>query len=369
MESDRHSLLKNILGQFVIYGECQDLAPFGTGHINQTLVSTWDQAGRIVRYTHQRINEKVFVHPDQVMTNIRRVTGQIAAQLTGVSGWSRRVLTVVPARSGEAWVRDAEGGWWRTYLFIEGAHTLELASSPGEARVLGRSAALFQKQLMGLGEPRLYETIPGFHDMERRYARFHEALGQDPLNRAAGVQEEIDFLRENEERGGILTRALKTGAIPERICHNDTKMNNILLDDADSEALCVIDLDTVMPGSSLFDLGDLIRTVTNRALEDERDLSLVEFDLGFFEALLEGFLSEAVVFLTAGEKALLCESGRAFAQIMGLRFLMDYLEGDQYYRIDRPGHNLDRCRTQIALIRSMDRKWEEALKIARTHPY
>jgi hypothetical protein len=156
---------------------------------------------------------------------------------------------------------------------------------------------------------------------------------------------------------------LQTGSIPERICHNDTKINNILVDNQSSEALCVIDLDTVMPGTSLFDVGDLIRTVATRAAEDERDLSKVVFDIAFFEALLDGYLSEALQFLTPAELGLICESGRNITQIMGLRFLTDYLEGDHYYHIARPGHNLDRCRTQIALIKSMDEKWEQAGKI------
>jgi Ser/Thr protein kinase RdoA (MazF antagonist) len=170
-------------------------------------------------------------------------------------------------------------------------------------------------------------------------------------------------MRENEERGAVLIRALRDGSIPERICHNDTKMNNILIDNEDNTALCVCDLDTVMPGTVLFDTGDLIRTVTNRAREDEVDLSKVDFDLRFLKALLEAYLSEASAFLTEEEKNLLLESGRCLAQIMALRFLTDYLEGDKYYRISRPDHNLDRCRNQIALIRSMDFKWEAAREV------
>jgi len=172
-------------------------------------------------------------------------------------------------------------------------------------------------------------------------------------------------MRENEERGAVLIRSLRSGAIPERICHNDAKISNILIDEAGSRALCVIDLDTVMPGTALFDLGDLIRTVTNRAAEDERDLSKAVFDLVYFESLLGGYLSTAAEFLVPAELELLCEAGRNITQIMGLRFLTDYLEGDHYYRIARPDHNLDRCRTQIALMQSMDSKWDAARAIAR----
>jgi Ser/Thr protein kinase RdoA (MazF antagonist) len=363
---DRLPALLDCIHRFALYGEFETAAPFGTGHINETFVSRWNQAGSTARYLHQRINEKVFARPDQVMENIQRVTAHIARKLMaeGSAGWSRRVLTVVPALDGKPWVRDGEGGWWRTYLFIEGTHSLELADSPAAAAFLGRSAGLFQKQLADLGGERLHETIVDFHNMETRYRRFYQALAEDALNRAGEVAPEIAFMKENENRGAVLIRALREGRIPERICHNDTKMNNILIDNADSRALCLTDLDTVMPGSSLFDVGDLIRTVTTRSREDEQDLSRVVFDPGYFEALLGGYLSEAAAFLTAEEKQLLAEAGRSFAQIMGLRFLTDYLEGDHYYHIARPGHNLDRCRNQIALIKSMDAQWDAALEIA-----
>jgi Ser/Thr protein kinase RdoA (MazF antagonist) len=201
--------------------------------------------------------------------------------------------------------------------------------------------------------------------MEKRYVRFYEALEKDVSGRAINLAAEIDFMRKNEERGAVLLYAQREGHIPERICHNDTKMNNILIDDADSKALCVIDLDTVMPGTSLFDVGDLIRTVTTTAAEDETDISKIEFDTAFFESLLEGYLAEALEFLSEEEIALIAESGRMITQIMALRFLTDYLEGDHYYHIKRPDHNLDRCRNQIALIRSMDSKWEAVLEIVQ----
>jgi hypothetical protein len=367
MGTDYLSLLLEAMPQFSIYGEFESAEPFGSGHINQTYRSRWNQAGARVRYTHQRINEQVFARPGEVMENIERVTRHIADKLirAGTPGRSRRALTVVPSRDGKPWVRDAGGGWWRTYLFIEETHTLDLVSSAEEARFLGKSAASFQRQLADLGEPRLHETIPDFHNMESRYRRFHEAVSGDIAGRAKEVREEIAFMETNEERGAILIRALKDGSIPERICHNDTKMNNILIDNEDSQARCVIDLDTVMPGSSLFDVGDLIRTVSTSAKEDERDLSRVKWDPVFFEALLDGYLSEASEFLISREKDLLCEAGRNITQIMGLRFLTDYLEGDHYYHTARPEHNLDRCRNQIALIRSMDAQWEAALGITK----
>jgi Ser/Thr protein kinase RdoA (MazF antagonist) len=354
-------LLRDILGRFQIYGEPESPAAFGGGHINDTFVSTWNQAGTKLRYIHQRINTSVFARPAEVMENILRVSAHIRQKLadSGAGDRSRRTLTVIPAKDGNPWVRDAEGGWWRTYCFIEGTSAKDTASSPAEARLLGKSAGLFQKQLIDLPGERLHETIPGFHDMEKRYARFHEVLKKDGHKRAGSCGEETAFLLENEERGGLLIRALREGRIPERICHNDTKMNNILLDESGGEALCLIDLDTVMPGSGLFDFGDLVRTAAAAAKEDETDLSRVKFEEEFFLALLEGYFSEAGEFLEPGELALLAEAGRNITQIMALRFLTDYLEGDRYYRIARPEHNLDRCRNQIALIRSMDAKGDE----------
>ena len=360
-------LAEGIVHHFAINGEFEGIDPFGSGHINDTFLSRWNQAGTTVRYTHQRINQKVFAHPDELMDNIQRVTSHIREKFraSGEKDWSRRALTVVPGRDGKPFSRDSEGGWWRTYLFIEKSHTVELTTSPAEARLLGACIGAFQKQLADLPPPRLFDSIPDFHNMEKRYLRFYDAVSKDVCGRVKDVGPEIDFMKANEERGGILIRSLREGKIPERITHNDTKMNNILVDDEDEKAVCVIDLDTVMPGTSLFDIGDLIRTVTNAAEEDETDLSKVKVDLEYFRALTEGYLSEALGFLTKEENALITESGRNLTHLMGLRFLTDFLEGDHYYHTSRPGHNLDRSRNQITLIRSMDKHWEEAEKIVK----
>ncbi|MDR1106039.1 MAG: aminoglycoside phosphotransferase family protein [Treponema sp.] len=355
------SLPEGVAECFAIYGELESSCLFGSGHINTTFVSRWNQAGARVRYLHQLINDRVFLEPGEVMENIDRVTRHIASVLRGEgeADISRRTLTVVPSRDGRLFVRDGGGGWWRTYLFVERAHALDVVSSPSEAFFLGKAVGRFQRQLARLEGKRLNETIPGFHNMESRYRAFRGAVERDPLNRAGTAGAEIDFMLENEERGAVLTRALTEGRVPERVCHNDAKINNILIDDGDNRALCVVDLDTVMPGTCLFDVGDLIRTVAARAKEDERDLSQVEFDFPFFTSLVEGYLSEASSFLTTGEKELLAESGRNITHIMALRFLTDYLNGDTYYRTSRPGHNLDRARNQIALVRSMDRNREK----------
>jgi len=361
----KKQITSEIAGLFAIYGEFINAGIFGSGHINDTFLSCWNQAGTKTRYIHQRINNQIFIHPDKVMENILRVTNHITNKNreAGVQDLSRHSLTVVHAKDGKPWARDAEGNWWRTYLFIEDSYTKDTASSLEEARFLGEGAGLFQRQLADLTLPRLHDTIPDFHNMEKRYLRFYEALKKDTHKRSKDAAFEIDFLIKNEERGAALDCALREGLIIERICHNDTKMNNILIDNKDSKALCMIDLDTVMPGTSLYDLGDLIRTAANRAAEDETDILKVDFDTGFYKSLLTGYLSQTLVFLTAEEKKLLAESGRNITQIMGLRFLTDFLEGDHYYHTIRPKHNLERCRTQIALIKSMDSKWETIQEI------
>ncbi|MDR2898434.1 MAG: phosphotransferase, partial [Spirochaetaceae bacterium] len=259
-EKNRLELLQAILPDFVIYGEFVEAKPFGSGHINGTFVSTWNQAGTRVRYLHQRINEIVFHHPDEVMDNIQRVTSHIMKklELAGVPDRSRRISQVVPARDGKPYVRDETGGWWRTYLFIEDVRFCEIAESPDQARMLGTAVGKFQKLLADLPGPRLYETIPHFHDMVLRYRRFDEVLAEDSCNRAAGAAAEIAFLNENRERGERISRKfVHSGAsddessalrvvlhnmLPERICHNDTKINNILFNEELTEGICVTDL-------------------------------------------------------------------------------------------------------------------------------
>lgn len=346
----------DILRKFELPGACEEISLFGDGHINDTYRSRWLVDGRPIRYIHQRINEKTFARPDQVMENILRVTSHISGKLraAGVHDADRKVLCVVPAASGAPWARDKDGGWWRTYRYIEGTHADQKVTSSEQARLVGATIGKFQGMLSDLPPPPLHETIPAFHDMRSRYAIFDQALAMDKANRAATVLPELRFMEENRRRGCLLIDSLEDGTLPRRICHNDAKLNNILLDNETSQALCVVDLDTVMPGTVLFDFGDLVRSVATTAVEDEADLSKVRFDASLYEALLGGYLSEAGFFIKPSEKALLAEAGRNLAQIMALRFLTDFLEGDRYYKTAYPTHNLARCRNQIELVLSMD---------------
>lgn len=371
-----------IFKRFAIYGDLVSFKPFGGGHINGTYLSVWNQAGTQVRYTHQRINRRVFQNPAAVIENIRRITEHIAAKLTAEAEpaatiapqptpqpgtaavpVSRQALTLIPAKDGRFFYLDPAGEYWRTYLFIEDAVTYERMESPALARKAGAAIGAFQRQLSDYRGPALHETIPDFHNMHSRYDQLDHAVAHDVAGRLAEVRAELAFLEANRARGMILSDGLARGTLPRGITHNDTKLNNILFDAATGNALCIIDLDTVMPGTVLFDTGDLIRTAANTACEDEPDLSKVRFDTSLFAALIDGYLSTASSFLTPAEKSLIAESGRVLTQIMAVRFLTDYLNGDRYYKISRPTHNLDRARSQIALIRSMDSQWDRILHI------
>lgn len=364
LESARSAAL-----QFAVYGDFVGIEAFGTGHINRTFLFSMNQGGRFVRYVLQLLNTFAFREPHLLMDNIVRVTAHLRSRLAaeGATELSRRVLNVVPSREGSPFHIDADGGFWRCYLFIEGVSSSDLMDSPAKAFVLGQAVGRFQYLLSDLPGPRLVETIPGFHDSRKRYAAFERSLANDRAGRARLVGPEIEFFKANEEGFDRIVAALESGAIPERIAHNDTKISNLLLDDETGEAICVIDLDTVMPGSSTYDFGDLARTVATSTAEDDPDSSKMELVMPMYEALARGFArgtgatggNSSSGFLTRTERELLPYAARILTMLMGIRFLTDYLEGDVYYQVARMHHNLDRSRTQIALIRSMDRNWDE----------
>lgn len=350
----------NVISNFTIYGDLISYKPFGNGHINRTFCSTFNQGGVEVRYTHQLINKQVFHRPDQVVSNIAAVTNFLrqSYQKDGMKDISRRTLTLVPCKDGKLFYLDPAGNYWRTYLFVENVSTYEILDSTPLAEQLGRTIGEFQNRLANYVGPRLHDSIPRFHNMQLRYQQFDQAIQANPVGRVASAQAEIDFLQQNRQRGMILTQGLASGKLREGITHNDTKLNNILFDQKTGEALCVIDLDTVMPGTVLFDTGDMIRTATNTAAEDEQDLSKVAFNFNVFRSLISGYYSQAETFLTDYEKSLLAESGRTITQIMAVRMLTDYINGDVYYHTEYPEHNLVRTRTQIALMKSMDAQWD-----------
>ena len=349
-----------IIGQFAIEGALLTLKSNTEGHINSTFISTFKQGNNLQKYTHQMVNGVVFPHPEQVMENIEAITSHIRTKLEreGADQVDRRCLQLIPTKSGSFFTKDPEGRIWRTYRYIDGVKTFSVLSDALDAYLLGGAIGKFALQLSDFDGEKLHVTIPDFHDMGVRYKQLDKAIGENKAERMLSVSKEIAFLRENKDRGMLLIDALKNGELPVRVTHNDTKMNNVLFDAHTREPLCVIDLDTVMSGTCLFDTGDMIRTGTCTTKEDETDLSKVHFTITLFQSMIQGYYEKAKRFLTPKETSLIAESGRNITQIMAVRFLTDYLNGDVYYHIDRPSHNLDRARTQIALIQDMDRQWD-----------
>jgi Ser/Thr protein kinase RdoA (MazF antagonist) len=342
--------VRAVARHFQFHGEVAGFSPHGNGHINDTYLVTCRTDGAPSRYILQHINRHVFRDPVAVMQNIERVTAHLAGQMRGVPDVARRILTLVPARDGSAWHVDNEGETWRAYRFIDGACSYETAESTKLAFEAARAFGRFQQQLSGLPASVLQETIPNFHHTPKRFAALQQAIAADSCQRAALARQEIDFALARQSLASVLLDA----NLPQRITHNDTKLNNVLFDEATGEGICVIDLDTVMPGLALYDFGDLVRTTTSPAAEDERDLTKVTMQFPMFEALVRGYLLAAGEFLTRAEKSFLAFSGKLITFEVGIRFLADHLAGDTYFKIHREGHNLDRCRTQFRLVESIE---------------
>ncbi|MDB6132619.1 MAG: hypothetical protein JWM59_862 [Verrucomicrobiales bacterium] len=358
MSDRRPHDIPRLTRQFLMPGDFLSHAPCGQGHINDTYEVRISQAGTPVRYIIQRINHAIFTRPDLVMENIRRVTGHIADKLHGenLTEVYRRVLTLVPCRDGRAWHADADGNHWRAYLYVEGAEAHSHVNSPALAREAAKSFGRFQHLLADLPLPRLADTIPHFHHTRSRYDALMHAAEEDRAGRRAAVAAELDWCRAREAAVDVLLDAHAAGLLPERITHNDTKINNVMIDHQTGEGICIMDLDTVMPGLALYDFGDLVRTTTISTAEDEQDTSLVEMRLPMFQALVEGYLSTAKSFLTPAEIGQLAFAGKLITLETGLRFLTDHLNGDLYFKTKRPGHNLDRFRVQARLVESIEKQ-------------
>ncbi len=346
----------SIVPHFAFEGDFLEAARYGQGHINDTFAARFRLPdGRIRRYLVQRINTRVFREPERLMENIQAVTTFLRQRILAAGGDPRReTLTLIPDGGGRPYYRDPDGGVWRAYVFIEGARTYQLARSPDQMLQAGRAFGTFQRQLADFPAGRLHETIPHFHDTPARIRALEDAVRRDPAGRAAGVAAEIAFVRERAAEAGRLQEGLAEGRLPLRVTHNDTKLNNVMIDDATGAAVCVIDLDTVMPGLSLYDFGDAIRSGTSTAEEDERDLEKVAMDPALFEGFARGFLETAGPALTDAETNLLAFSAKLITLEIGVRFLADHLEGDVYFRIHRTGHNLDRARNQFRLVADME---------------
>ena len=342
--------------RFLTGGEPISCVPYGNGHINLTYLIV-DSTAR--QYILQRINQNVFRDPEPLMSNIAAVTDYLRKSAVD----PRETLCLVPAKAGGLWIRDDDGEYWRMYQFISDSLCLDMAEDVADFRESGVAYGNFQRRLGDFPASTLTETIPGFHDTPKRYAVLNDAIRADVCGRVGGVAAEISFALEREEYAKKLTDMQKSGDLPLRVTHNDTKLNNILFDRDTRKALCVVDLDTVMPGLSVNDFGDSIRFGASTAAEDERDLAKVHLSLQLYEAFADGFLSACGGGLTLCEKESLPDGAKMMTLECGVRFLTDYLSGDTYFRIHRDGHNLDRCRTQFKLVSEMERAFDDMRRI------
>lgn len=348
----------DIARDFSISGEPLNAQPIVSGHINDTYVV---RTNTNQRYIMQRINHAVFRDPCGLMNNVLLVTQFMKERLAeaGQQDADRRVLQVVPHRDGAALLETASGDYWRMYRYIEDSHAVGDIPSLSEIHPAAFGFGRFTSLLATMPTGGLVETISKFHHGPRRYGDFLKSVQMDAANRVKDTKREIEFIQQHENLLARPQQMLESGELSWRVAHNDAKSNNVLLDDQTNEALCVIDLDTVMPGLALFDFGDLVRTTSAIAAEDERDLDKVQVDLARLKLVTQGFLAGTQDSLTRAERASLVLGPSYMTLIMATRFLTDHLQGDTYYRIHRPNHNLDRCRAQIALIRELLIKEDE----------
>lgn len=352
--------IREILSQFDLPGEFVCCRPIGCGHINDTLKVTFRHADAETDYILQRINTGVFKNPDELMENVDRVTAYLADRIRKNGGDpARETLTVYLTKDGNRYYRTADGECMRVYNFVTDTYTLQSIDDPEDFRKAGAAFGNFQCMLAEYPSETLHETIPDFHNTVSRFEALKEAVRADIAGRAASVRAEIDFALARESDTHVLLDLLEQGALPLRVTHNDTKLNNVLFDNTTKAGLCVVDLDTVMPGLSLYDFGDSIRFGANTADEDEQDVSKVSLSLELYRAYTEGYLSAAGRSLTEREIEYLPFSAKLMTYECGIRFLTDYLNGDTYFHTAYPEHNLVRCHTQFALVADMERKMSE----------
>ncbi len=362
---DQQNLFR-VAALFSLEGEPVEIIPYGNGHINDTYRVTCCPAAGERRYILQKMNRNVFERPEELMENLCGVTEWLKKKITENGGDAlRETLSLVPVRDGKPYLRDADGEHWRAYLFIENATSYDLVEKDEDFYQSAVAFGRFQRLLADYPADTLHETIPDFHNTPDRLAKLEAALEADVCGRANGVQEEIRFVLERRSLTHALTDRLRDGTLPLRVTHNDTKLNNVLIDDQSGKAICVIDLDTVMPGLSLYDFGDSIRFGASTAAEDERDLSKVSCSLHLFELYAKGYIEGCAGALTDAELDMLPMGAIVMTLECGIRFLTDYLEGDHYFKIHREGHNLDRARTQFRLVADMEEKLPQMKEIVK----
>lgn len=350
---------KEAVCHFCTEGTTGGIRAWGNGHINDTFLVEGD-----TRYILQRMNRSIFAKPLEVMENITGVTSFLKEKIRKSGGDERReTLTVIFSNDGKSLYEDAYGDNWRMYYMIENAMCYDQVESEQDFYESAKAFGNFGRLLSDYPAETLHETIPGFHDTQARFEVFQRAVKEDVCGRAEGVRREISFFQEREEIAGVLKQLQEKGELPLRVTHNDTKLNNIMMDKDTGKGICVIDLDTVMPGLAVHDFGDSIRFGASTGAEDEPDLSKVNLDLQLFELYTRGFLEGSQGSLTREEIAMLPMGAKVMTYECGMRFLTDYLQGDTYFKIHREGQNLDRCRTQMKLVADMEAKWAQMEQI------
>jgi Ser/Thr protein kinase RdoA (MazF antagonist) len=345
LEQKRIEELIEKVGCFSVAGKCTKISPNGNGNVNDTFVATLENGDESKKYTLQRINHLVFKNPAELMDNFSRVSRHLQTKP------GRHCLRVMPTKIGQFYHQDDQGNYWRLLEYIEGVKCLEVPQNENQAYEAAHTFGQFQADLLDLPGDPLVETIPEFHNTSKRFEAFTDALSKDDLGRASKVYEWIDFAMERE----VLCSALGAEKLPVRVVHNDTKLNNVLLDAKTEKGVCAIDLDTVMPGCVLHDFGDLVRTTACPVSEDETDLKKVEFLPLTFKAIVEGYYQATKDFLVDDEIAGLSKAPIVITYELGLRFLTDYLAGDSYFKINYPEHNLNRAKVQFQLVSSMEK--------------
>ena len=355
-----NTAIREIAEKFCIQGEYQDYKQNTSGLINKTFIIRSNDGKADFRYILQTVNTTVFTHPKELIQNINSVTAYLQEQIRRSGGDPmRETLSLIPTHDGLLYYIGADGKFWRMYNFIDGASSYDKVESPEMFYHCGRAFGHFQRLLAAYPADTLYPTIPRFHDTPNRLNDFRQAIAQDRAKRCSQVKPEIDGYLSHAELCDCITKEIAAGRVPVRVTHNDTKLNNVMIDDKTKKAICIVDLDTVMPGSALYDFGDAIRFGANNAAEDEKDLSLVYLRQELFDVFSKGFLEEARDALTQTELSLLPESAILMTLECGMRFLGDYLNGDIYFGIKYPEHNLDRARTQLRLVEDMFTKLDD----------
>lgn len=352
--------IKTILPMFRFRGQYAGVRELTSGNVNSTYVLEYRDGSYARHYVLQHINTYVFKNPHEVMSNIAAVTDHLRANLEkNNEPTDRRVLELIKTQDGEVLHRDEDNEMWRAYTFIGDAAALDTVETPEQMEEIGRGFGNFQKLLFDFPVEKLYHSIPHFHHTIKRFYAFVRAVDLDKAGRVRFLEEEIEFMFDHRRMMGQIVGLLDAGRLPLRVTHNDTKANNVLLDNQTGRAICVIDLDTVMPGSSLYDYGDAIRYGANMAAEDEPDTSKVGLDMGKVKAFTRGFIEETSGFLTDEELRMLPLGVKVLTCELALRFLTDYIDGDLYFKVNSPEHNLVRARAQIALLKDVERHEEE----------